>query len=134
MTALDITHPDRDEPPVVTEFLLCGTGGDAIAAALAPLGVTVFDPSNIHLRIREANAGTDDERGLQVPIVPGSVWTRLTQIVSRQRAGSPRWAVASDDLALFAPIWQHLMPAAQVISPDSPADEGVFRDAVAAHL
>ncbi len=101
---------------MASEFLICGISASSLGKRLAPLGVSVFDPSGIHQRILAANDANADPSRLLVPIIPGSVWSRLSQIVSKQRAGSLRWAVAADDLDHFVPVWAHLMPAAKVVS------------------
>ena len=107
---------------MLREFLLCGASASAMAPLLHGCDVALFDASGIHSRIIEANDATSstggpDRQKLRVPIVPASVWTRLTQIVSRQRSSSVKWAVVSNDLALFVPIWKHLMPSAEVVLP-----------------
>lgn len=109
------------EPKSPTEFLICGAKASAVKAAMGSLDLEIFDPSGLHARIREANglspgAAGEDLRRLRVPIVPPSLWTRLSQVVSRERSGSTQWAVVSEDLALFVPLWKHLMPAAHIVS------------------
>ncbi len=127
MTIVGVADSDAaTRRPAATEFLICGSSASTMRGSLESLGVAVFDPSGIHARLVDANGGMSDESiQLRVPIVPGSVWTRLTQVVSKQRSESVCWAVVADDLSLFVPLWKHLMPGAHIVVPPMDAAQTV---------
>ncbi|MEE9416893.1 MAG: hypothetical protein V3V01_16550 [Acidimicrobiales bacterium] len=80
----------------------------------------LIDAGGVHARIAATNQvdlSGDWLGGLRVPFVESHIWEMMTRMVGGQRAKSTRWVVSDSHMALFLPLWKHVIPSARAIGP-----------------